>query len=174
MARLKLTHLDGSGKARMVDVASKPVTARKAVASAKVLLSARTLALLGRGGLPKGEALETARLAGIQAAKRTSDLIPLCHPLRPTHIDVATSPEPDGIRLTATVSGLDRTGYEMEALVGAAVAALALYDMVKAAERGAVIESVRLEEKSGGRSGLYRRASTKRPRAKKPASRARR
>jgi len=166
MPRKRLTHLDGSGKARMVDVAAKPVTARRAVASAKVLLSAPTMALLVRGSLPKGEALETARLAGIQAAKRTSDLIPLCHPLQPTHIDVAATPEPGGIRLTASVSGRDRTGYEMEALVGAAVAALALYDMVKAVERAAIIESVKLEKKSGGRSGTYARGASPPPRAR--------
>lgn len=162
MPKRRLTHVDSTGRARMVDVASKRETVRRAAASAKVVLGRGTLALLSRGGLPKGDAFETARLAGIQAAKRTADLIPLCHPLRPAHIDVEVTIEADGVRIEAVVSGRDRTGYEMEALVGAAVAALALYDMVKAVERGAVIESVRLERKSGGRSGRYARPRSKR------------
>ena len=157
----RLTHVDASGRARMVDVGSKRVTARKAVASARLVLAPSTLALLSRGGLPKGDAVGTARLAGIQAAKRTADLIPLCHPLQPAHIDVAMTIESGGVRIEASVAGHDRTGYEMEALVAASVAALTLYDMVKAVEREAVIEWVRLEAKSGGKSGRYVRGLTR-------------
>ncbi len=152
-----LTHLDSEGRACMVDVTEKPATRRRAVAESFLRLSRTTLSLLRRGELPKGNAVETARIAGIMAAKRTPDLVPLCHPLLLTHADVQATPRRDGVRFLATVSCAGATGVEMEALTAAAVAALTLYDMVKAVEKGAVIERVRLLEKSGGKSGLYRR-----------------
>jgi cyclic pyranopterin phosphate synthase len=142
----------------MVDVSEKSATSRRAVAEAYVRLSGSTLSLLRKGNLPKGNALETARLAGIQAAKRTPDLIPLCHPLLLTHVDVEAEPRRDGVRFVARVSCTGSTGVEMEALTAASVAALTLYDMVKAVEKGAIIERIQLLEKSGGKSGLYRRA----------------
>ncbi|MBN2241399.1 MAG: cyclic pyranopterin monophosphate synthase MoaC [Acidobacteria bacterium] len=152
-----LTHLDSSGKARMVDVTAKPATSRTAKAESFIRLSRKTLSLLREGSLPKGNALETARLAGILAAKRTPELIPLCHPLLLTHVDVQAKPRARGVHFLASVSCTGNTGVEMEALTAASVAALSLYDMVKAVEKGAVIETVRLLEKSGGKSGLYRR-----------------
>lgn len=155
-----LTHVDTAGRARMVDVSEKAASSRRAVAESFIRLSRRTLLLLSRGRLPKGNALETARLAGIQAAKRTPDLIPLCHPLLLTHVDVDAEPRRDGVRFLASVSCTGNTGVEMEALTAASVAALTLYDMVKAVEKGATIEKVRLLEKSGGKSGLYKRKSS--------------
>lgn len=155
--RKRLTHIDAGGRARMVDVSLKAATVRRAVAESFVRLTRATLSLISREGLPKGDALETARLAGIQAAKKTPDLIPLCHPLALTHIDVVARLEREGIRFRATVQCIGPTGVEMEALTAASVAALTLYDMVKAVEREATIESVRLLEKSGGKSGIYRR-----------------
>jgi cyclic pyranopterin phosphate synthase len=156
----KLTHIDTKGRARMVDVTKKAVTSRRAVAESFIRLSNETLSLLRGGALPKGDALETARLAGILAAKRTPDLIPLCHPLLLTHVDVAAEARSRGVRFVATVSCAGTTGVEMEALTAASVAALTLYDMVKAVEKGATIEKVQLLEKSGGKSGLYRRKSS--------------
>jgi cyclic pyranopterin phosphate synthase len=153
----KLTHLDSKGRARMVDVSKKTETSRRAIAESFIRLSRETLNLLRKGKLPKGNALETARLAGIQAAKRTSDLIPLCHPLLLTHVDVDAAPCSNGVRFEATVSCTGSTGVEMEALTAASVAALTLYDMVKAVEKGATIDRIQLLEKSGGKSGLYRR-----------------
>jgi cyclic pyranopterin phosphate synthase len=153
----KLTHLDSEGKARMVDVTAKPATSRRAVAESFIRLSKKTLLLLQKGNLPKGNALETARLAGIMAAKRTYGLIPLCHPLLLTHVDVDAEPGSDGVRFLAAVRCSGSTGVEMEALTAASVAALTLYDMVKAVEKGATIEKVRLLEKSGGKSGSYKR-----------------
>jgi cyclic pyranopterin monophosphate synthase len=153
----KLTHLDSKGRARMVDVTDKPATSRRAVAEAYIRLSPETLALLRKGKLPKGNALETARLAGILAAKRTPDLIPLCHPLLLTHVDVDAETRSNGVRFQATVSCAGSTGVEMEALTAASVAALTLYDMVKAVEKAATIDRIQLLEKSGGKSGLYRR-----------------
>ncbi len=141
----------------MVDVGDKPSTVRKAVAESFVRLSPGTLSLIGARKLPKGDALEAARLAGILAAKKTSDLIPLCHPLSLSHVDVQAERRKTGIRFIAGVSCTGPTGVEMEALTAASVAALTLYDMVKAVEKGAVIEKVRLLEKSGGKSGTYRR-----------------
>ena len=154
-----LSHLDSTGRARMVDVSTKEVTARRAIAESFVRLSRKTISLISKAKLPKGNALETARLAGIVAAKRTPDLIPLCHPLLLTHIDVRAEPQSAGIRFITTVSCSGVTGVEMEALVAASVAALTLYDMVKAVEKGAVIERIRLIEKSGGKSGTFRRRS---------------
>ncbi len=144
----------------MVDVTEKAITSRRAVAESFVRLSRGTANMLRQGKLPKGNALETARLAGIMAAKRTPDLIPLCHPLLLTHIDVEAEPCSTGVRFLATVSCAGNTGVEMEALTAASVAALTLYDMVKAVEKGATIEKVRLLEKSGGKSGLYQRKSS--------------
>jgi cyclic pyranopterin monophosphate synthase len=155
-----LTHIDVTGRAKMVDVTEKAATSRRAVAESFIRLSRQTLYMLSRGKLPKGNALETARLAGIQAAKRTPDLIPLCHPLLLTHVDVEAEPRSNGVRFLASVSCTGPTGVEMEALTAASVAALTLYDMVKAVEKGATIEKVHLLEKSGGKSGLYRRKSS--------------
>ncbi len=153
----KLTHLDDQGRARMVDVSEKSDTSRRAIAESYIRISAATMGLLRKGKLPKGNALETARLAGILAAKRTPDLIPLCHPLLLTHVDVEAEPERNGVRFVATVACKGSTGVEMEALTAASVAALTLYDMVKAVEKGATIDRIQLLEKSGGKSGLYRR-----------------
>jgi cyclic pyranopterin phosphate synthase len=154
---IKLTHLDSEGKAHMVDVTAKSATFRRATAESFIRLSKKTLVLLQKGNLPKGNALETARLAGIMAAKRTYNLIPLCHPLLLTHVDVDAEPGSGGVRFLATVSCSGSTGVEMEALTAASVAALTLYDMVKAVEKGATIEKVRLLEKCGGKSGTYKR-----------------
>jgi len=156
----RLTHLDAKGRARMVDVTEKAVTSRRALAESFIRLSTKTLSLLRGGALPKGNALETARIAGILAAKRTPDLIPLCHPLLLTHVDVQADTRGNGVRFLASVSCAGTTGVEMEALTAASVAALTLYDMVKAVEKGATIERVRLLEKSGGKSGLYKRKSS--------------
>ena len=149
--------MDAEGRARMVDVSEKSPTSRRATAESFIRLSNPTMKLLLDGKLPKGNALETARLAGIIAAKRTPDLIPLCHPLLLSHVDVEAEPQKDGVRFLASVACSGNTGVEMEALTAASVAALTLYDMVKAVEKGASIETVRLLEKSGGKSGIYRR-----------------
>lgn len=141
----------------MVDVSEKPATLRRAVAESFVRLTHETLSLISTGKLPKGDALGTARLAGILAAKKTAHLIPLCHPLPLTHVDVQAEARRSGIRFIATVSCSGPTGVEMEALTAASVAALTLYDMIKAVQRGATIERIRLLEKSGGKSGTYRR-----------------
>jgi cyclic pyranopterin phosphate synthase len=156
----KLTHIDMEGRARMVDVGEKTETRRRAVAESFIRLSRRTLSLISEGKLPKGNALETARLAGILAAKRTPDLIPLCHPLLLTHVDVDVEVKSNGVRFLSSVSCVGSTGVEMEALTAASVAALTLYDMVKAVEKGAVIEKVQLLEKSGGKSGSFLRKSS--------------
>lgn len=137
----------------MVDVGDKAVTERRATAEARVVMSDRTLDLIFEGALPKGDAIGTARLAGIMAAKRTSDLIPLCHPIAVTNVAVDMDRDASGVRIRTTVRTADRTGVEMEALTATAVAALTLYDMVKGVERGARIERVRLLRKSGGASG---------------------
>jgi cyclic pyranopterin monophosphate synthase len=155
----KLTHLDEAGHARMVDTSDKEVTARRAVASARVLMSAETVTAVRSNATPKGDPLETARLAGIVAAKRTADLIPLCHPLPLTHVDVQTELRDDGVYLEATVATRAQTGVEMEALTAVSVAALTVYDMCKALDKSMTIANVRLEEKTGGKSGDYRRQS---------------
>lgn len=154
----RLTHVDGRGAARMVDVGDKPVTVREAVASARVRVGREALRLMTSKRLPKGDAFAVARIAGIAAAKRTDELIPLCHPLpiESVNVDVAAEP-PDSVSIVATVRVTGRTGVEMEALTAAAVAALAIYDMCKAVSRSASIGPVRLEQKTGGRSGTYRR-----------------
>jgi cyclic pyranopterin phosphate synthase len=154
-----LNHLDERGRARMVDVGSKPATERRAVARAVVRVSPETAATVARGEAPKGDVLGVARIAGIQAAKRTAELIPLCHPLALTFANVEGSidAEDGAITLESEVRTTGQTGVEMEAMCAAAVAALTVYDMVKGLERGAVIEEVELLEKSGGRSGKWRR-----------------
>ena len=149
------SHLDADGRAHMVDVSAKPVTRRVAEASCQVVLTPATVSRLA--SLPKGDALTVARLAGIQAAKRTADLVPLAHPLPLDQVEVELHPNAQGVAVRSRVVVTARTGAEMEALTACAVAALALYDMVKAVEREAVITDLRLEAKSGGRSGEYRR-----------------
>lgn len=141
----------------MVDTSAKPITARRAVASARVLMSPETVAALGEGRTPKGDALETARLAGIMAAKRTAELIPLCHPLPLTHIDVRAKLTEKGVILEAEVATEAQTGVEMEALTAVSVAALTVYDMCKAVDKAITITDVRLERKTGGKSGDYAR-----------------
>ncbi len=154
----RLTHLDARGRARMVDVGAKPETHRVAVAEALIIMRPATLALVVAGSGKKGDALSTARIAALAALKRTSELIPLCHPVRVVGSDVTLTPDPrlPGVRARVEVQAFDRTGVEMEAMVGAAAAALTLYDMVKGVERGVVIGPIRLLEKRGGRSGVWR------------------
>jgi len=152
----KLTHIDAKGAARMVDVSAKPATDRRATARGKLVLSRETLELVREGRTPKGDVLGAARIAGIMAAKRTPDLIPLAHPLPLSHASVELTLEKDGIAIEATVGTTAPTGVEMEALTAVAVAGLTLYDMLKAVERGARLTDVRLVAKSGGRSGEYR------------------
>jgi cyclic pyranopterin monophosphate synthase len=152
------THIDESGAARMVDVSGKEVTARSATATGRVLVSDEVVRLLRAGGVPKGDAIAVARIAGIQAAKRTPDLVPLCHPIAVHGVDVALQVDDDAVAISATVRTADRTGVEMEALTCVAVAGLALIDMVKAVDPSATITDVRVERKSGGSSGDWRRA----------------
>lgn len=154
-----LTHLGADGRARMVDVGSKPVTARVAVARATVRMESATAAAVVAGDAPKGDVLATARLAAIQAAKRTDEWIPLAHtlPLEAIHVDIAVDPAEGLVSVTATARATARTGVEMEAMVAASAGALCIYDMVKAVERGVVIERVELIHKSGGRSGTWNR-----------------
>jgi cyclic pyranopterin phosphate synthase len=154
----RLTHVDARGAARMVDVSAKEVTVRTATASGKVLVCAEVVRLLRGEGVPKGDALAVARIAGIQGAKRTPELIPLCHPLAIHGVEVDLEVLDDGVAITARVRTADRTGVEMEALTAVAVAGLAVVDMVKAVDKGAVITDVRVEEKLGGKSGEWRRA----------------
>ncbi len=149
----RLTHVDDSGAARMVDVSDKSVTARTATASGRVLVTPEVVALLRGEGVPKGDALGVARVAGILAAKRTPDLVPLCHPLAISGVTVDLTVADDAVEITATVRTADRTGVEMEALTAVSVAALTVVDMVKAVDKGAVISDVRVETKTGGRSG---------------------
>jgi cyclic pyranopterin phosphate synthase len=154
-----LTHLDDAGSARMVDVSAKPATAREAVASGVVHMAPATVAAIVERTVAKGDVLAVARIAGIQGAKRTSDLIPLCHPLAITSVAVELAPTVDAgrVEIVARVKTTGPTGVEMEALTAVSVAALTLYDMVKAIDRAVVIDEIRLEEKSGGRSGHWRR-----------------
>lgn len=155
----ELTHTDGSGHAHMVDVGAKEVTERVAVAGARVLMEPETLRLIRANALAKGDVLAVARLAGIMAAKRTSDLIPLCHPLALSHVGVELelSDAPPCVQITATACCRGRTGVEMEALTAASVAALTIYDMAKAVDRSMQIDRVLLQEKRGGRSGHWKR-----------------
>jgi cyclic pyranopterin phosphate synthase len=155
----KLSHYDHSGKARMVDVSAKSPTRREAEASAFVLLKTEVLEALPKN--PKGDPLEVARLAGIMAAKRTADLIPMCHPLPLSHVDVEMRLCENGVAIASKVSTTAQTGVEMEALMAATIAALTVYDMTKALDKGIEIREIVLERKSGGRSGAYRRAIKK-------------
>ena len=157
----ELTHLDEHGSARMVDVGDKPATDRRAIARAVVRMSPATAAKVLAGDAPKGDVLGTARIAGVLAAKRTGELIPLCHPLGLDHVDVQADVDAAAgtVTLTATAAVTARTGVEMEAMTAAAVAALTVYDMVKGLERGVRVEAVELLSKSGGRSGDWTRAT---------------
>ena len=159
---MELSHTDEQGNARMVDVSAKVETLRKAVASAFVRMKPETLALIQSGGIAKGDVFATARIAGIMAAKRTPELIPLCHliPLTFVSVELVAVP-PDGVRITATVEAIYKTGVEMEALTAASIAALTVYDMCKAVDRSMQIEQVRLEHKSGGKSGTFQREEPK-------------
>ncbi|MDT0448750.1 cyclic pyranopterin monophosphate synthase MoaC [Streptomyces hesseae] len=150
-----LTHLDATGAARMVDVSAKEITARTARASGRVLVSPRVVELLRGEGLPKGDALATARIAGIMGAKRTPELIPLCHPLALSGVTVDLTVTDEAVEILATVRTTDRTGVEMEAMTAVAVAGLTVVDMVKAVDKAAVITDIRVEEKTGGKSGPY-------------------
>ena len=153
----ELTHLDDEGRAQMVDVGRKAETSRVAVAEARAAMSAQTRDMVFDGTLPKGDAVAVARVAGIMAAKKTSELIPLCHPLRLSHVTVEIDPDESGARIVATAETVDRTGVEMEAMVAASTAALTVYDMVKGVERAVEVAGVRLLHKSGGKSGEWNR-----------------
>jgi len=152
-----LTHIDEHGRAKMVDTTEKSVTERRAIASARVLMSAETISAIRDHTTPKGDPLETARLAGIVAAKRTAELIPLCHPLPLTHVDVRAKLSDTGVYLESEVTTRAQTGVEMEALTAVSVAALTVYDMCKALDKRMTITDVRLEVKTGGKSGDYQR-----------------
>lgn len=153
----RLTHLNDEGHAHMVDVTAKEVTERSATASGRVRLANTAVAALREGNVPKGDALATARIAGIMGAKKTPELIPLCHPLMVSGVQVECTVVDEGVELSATVKTAERTGVEMEALTAVSVAALTVIDMVKALDKGAVIENIQVEAKSGGRSGGWRR-----------------
>ena len=155
---MTLNHLDAAGHARMVDVSAKPETARQATAKARIIMRPETLALITTGTAPKGDVLAAARLAGIMAAKQTSALIPLCHPLPISAAEIVLTPTETGIDIAATIRTTGRTGVEMEALTAASVAALTIYDMVKAVDRGMTITDVRVVQKSGGKSGDFSQA----------------
>ncbi|MEO0459582.1 MAG: cyclic pyranopterin monophosphate synthase MoaC [Myxococcota bacterium] len=155
MSRSKLTHLDSKGDARMVDIASKPATRRRAVAEGFVRMKPATRRELEHGAA-KGDALAVARVAGIQAAKKTAELVPLCHPVALSHVSLELKAQRGGVKIRAVAETVGPTGVEMEALCAVSVAGLTLYDMLKAVERGMVIEQVRLVEKTGGRSGRWR------------------
>lgn len=151
----QLSHVDDQGRVRMVDTSDKEISSRRAIASARVLMSPATVAALREHRTPKGDPLEAARLAGIMAAKRTADLIPLCHPLPLTHIEVRAELAETGVSLEAEAATQAQTGVEMEALTAVSVAALTVYDMCKALEKGMTITDIRLERKTGGKSGDY-------------------
>ena len=155
----EFSHFDAHGQAAMVDVAAKPVTERIATARARVTMLPATAALIRSGGAKKGDVLGVARIAAVQAAKRTSDIIPLCHPLRLTGVDVDLRVASNAVYIMATVRAFDRSGVEMEALAAVSAAALTIYDMCKAIDRGMMISEVRLEEKRGGKSGTWRRTA---------------
>ena len=171
--RRRLTHVDRAGRPRMVDVGAKPATERRAVAEAHVIVAQETLSLVIDGAGPKGDVLTVAEIAGVMAAKRTSELIPLCHPLALTNVTVEITPDraAGALRVRTSASTTAQTGVEMEALTAAAVAALTVYDMVKGVDRGAEIRSIRLLEKSGGKSGEWHRpedAGSPLPRTRPP------
>jgi cyclic pyranopterin phosphate synthase len=155
-----LTHIDRGGSARMVDVSSKPATERVAIAAGFVRMSAATLDLVRSGNAKKGDVLGAARIAGIMAAKKTHELIPLCHPLAISNVEIDIAPQRGGLAVRATVKVTGQTGVEMEALTAVSVACLTVYDMIKAVERGVTIETIRLIEKSGGKSGHYQAEGT--------------
>jgi len=157
VAGVELTHVDAAGAARMVDVTGKEATARTAVATGRVRTTVEVVELLRRDGLPKGDALATARIAGIMGAKRTPDLVPLCHPIALSGVVVDLEAEGAEVRIRATVRTTDRTGVEMEALTAVAVAGLTLHDMVKAVDPAAVLDGVRVERKDGGKTGSWTR-----------------
>jgi cyclic pyranopterin phosphate synthase len=159
----RLNHFNERGDAHMVEVGAKPETARLAVASGRVMMAAATAKAVRAGRIGKGDVLGVARLAGIQAAKRASDLIPLCHPLRLTGVDVDLRVAGNAVEITATVQAFDRTGVEMEALTAVSAAALTVYDMCKAIDRGIEIAAIRLDEKRGGKSGTWLRNSRRKP-----------
>ncbi len=154
---MELTHVDAAGAARMVDVTDKQATSRTAVATGRLRTTTQVVELLRRDGLPKGDALATARIAGIMGAKRTPDLVPLCHPIAVSGVVVDLEPDGAEIRIRATVRTTDRTGVEMEALTAVAVAGLTLHDMVKAVDPAAVLDGVRVERKDGGKTGSWTR-----------------
>lgn len=154
---MTMTHLDKEGRARMVDVSGKSVTTRTATASGLVRMSAETVRAIREHKTPKGDPLETARIAGVMAAKRTSELVPLCHPLPLTHADVQLEVRDDGVKILARATTEGRTGVEMEALTAASVTALTIYDMCKAIDKEMIITDIRLESKTGGSSGDYKR-----------------
>jgi cyclic pyranopterin phosphate synthase len=156
----QLTHIDEHGAARMVDVSAKDVTVRTARASGRVLVSPHVVQLLRGEGLPKGDVLATARIAGIQGAKRTPELVPLCHPIAVHGVEVDLTVADGAVEIVATVRTADRTGVEMEALTAVSVAALTVVDMVKAVDKAATITDVRVDEKTGGRSGTWRRPAS--------------
>ena len=158
MKAKKLSHVDAQGHPRMVDVSTKETTARDATARGRITMSGEAIRRIRHGDIKKGDPLQAARLAGIMAAKRTSDLIPLCHPLPLSHADVTLRPLRDGYEIEARVRTTAQTGVEMEALTAVAVAALTVYDMIKAVDKGMIIGDIRLMEKRGGRSGHYRSA----------------
>jgi cyclic pyranopterin phosphate synthase len=158
----RLTHVDDAGAARMVDVSDKDVTSRTATATGRVLVSPTVIALLRGEGVPKGDALGVARVAGIMAAKRTPDLVPLCHPLSISGVTVDLTVEDAAVAISATVRTTDRTGVEMEALTAVSVAALTVVDMVKAVDKAATITDVRVESKTGGKSGDWSRPEVQR------------
>ncbi len=160
MEQSRLTHVDEHGAARMVDVSAKDVTTREAVATGRVLVSADVVALLRGEGVPKGDALGVARIAGIMAAKRTPDLVPLCHPLAISGVTVDLTVVDRAVEIVGTVRTTDRTGVEMEALTAVSVAALTVVDMVKAVDKGAVISDIRVESKTGGKSGDWVRGNS--------------
>ena len=155
MPKRRLSHVDSRGAVRMVDVSAKPVTAREAVARGRITMSAQAVRQIRAGAVKKGDPLQTARLAGIMAAKRTSEMIPLCHPLPLSHADVTLTPRRDGYDIEARVRTSAQTGVEMEALTAVAVAALTIYDMVKAVDKAMVISEIRLIEKRGGKSDYH-------------------
>ncbi|HEU0036271.1 MAG TPA: cyclic pyranopterin monophosphate synthase MoaC [Kofleriaceae bacterium] len=157
MPKAKLTHFNEAGAAHMVDVGAKPETARVAVASGRIAMAAATAKAVRAGKIGKGDVLGIARIAGIQAAKQAADWIPLCHPLRLTGVDVELRVAGNAVAITATVRAFDRSGVEMEALAAVTAAALTVYDMCKAIDRGMVISDVRLDEKRGGKSGTWKR-----------------
>jgi len=156
----KLTHIDAEGRARMVDVTGKPDTVREAVATGLVRMDAETRALALSGEARKGDVRATAEIAGVMAAKQTASLIPLCHPLALSKVEVSVTPHDEGLAVSARVKTTGPTGVEMEALTAVSVACLTIYDMLKAADKGMVIEAVRLEEKTGGKSGAWKRLHT--------------